>query len=628
LFINVRIINHRETPLDLRLNWHLEFNLMPSWFGGWPNGEDAVVFEDGLLLAYDYDRFRPFRWGVACGSTIKTKKYSVETMENPSVRGEMKDFHTLQYDLTVGPNQELEIPFAISAENQTGYPEARDRLIALIDSGNNVFKLKVAAYEKDAFEGVQLECSDPWFVEAFQVAKANLIILMADLRPFLGAYLYAGIPEYVQLFGTDTAYSIPGIVSAGFANAAEDALTQLGLKAKILCGRVPHEITTNGRVFHPGNTQETSQFAIACWDYFKWTGDMEFLEWVYPLCQEGVLDYSPAHWDADLDYYLDGNSMIERPGMGDEKLDSVCYFCRAILVIAEMADVLGWSGEGNRYRDLANTLRSAINEDWWMESESLFADSLEEDHTQKMDGHWIIAIPMESNVADREHGVRALRRIEKDWVNQWGMVHTREKEDLVWTLPTGVLANGEFNYGHADTGTWLLKQIATTMEHKSWGTFKELIPEGLSFVQLWSPAMFLQGVIEGIFRIDPRANDNRVILRLPRLSREWSHATLKDVIIGSHTINLDLRDCSEGRPQKITLTHHTGDTDLKVEMELLMSAADLPIKVVGGADVHSHYKEIYEHSVLKLELVLATRQQVEVRITADEVIVGFAMVAP
>src|SRR5256885_12572497 len=47
-------------------------------------------------------------------------------------------------------------------------------------------------------------------------------------------------------------------------------------------------------IFHPGNTQETPQFAAACYDYFRWTGDSAFLRQVYPLCKEGV-DRSEEH---------------------------------------------------------------------------------------------------------------------------------------------------------------------------------------------------------------------------------------------------------------------------------------------------------------------------------------------
>ena len=36
--------------------------------------------------------------------------------------------------------------------------------------------------------------------------------------------------------------------------------------------------------------------AAACWDYFRWTGDIAFLRQMYSLCKEGLDDYMPAVW--------------------------------------------------------------------------------------------------------------------------------------------------------------------------------------------------------------------------------------------------------------------------------------------------------------------------------------------
>ncbi|MGQ9674552.1 MAG: alpha-L-rhamnosidase-related protein [Chloroflexota bacterium] len=619
LFINLNIANLRNTPVLLQLRLDVEFNLMPSWFSGWANGEDVVFYKDGLLFAYD--KYWSGQWGVVCGSNLQPSSYLIDcTIDDPKVPTEKKRTHSLEYDLRIGSRESITVPFLVSAENRRGYPAAHDRFNRWVGNHQVAMQDKITRYQMAILDGVRFECSESWFAKAYQVAKANLKILMADLRPFVGPYLLAGIPEYVQLFGTDTCYSIPGIVSVGFHDVAREALFQLGSKAGTQCGRVPHEVTTNGRIFHPGNTQETSQFAMANWEYFKWSGDRSYLEWVYPLCQEGVLDYSPAHWDTDLDYYLDGNGVVERPGMGDEKLDVVVYFCRALFVLADMAEVLGYVAERQRYLELARLLREAINEDWWMEEESLFADSLEEDHTQKLDGHWIVATPMEADIADLEKGVRALQRIENDWVNEWGLVHTREKEELVWTLPTGVLAVAEFNYGNADRGTWLIRQIARTMEFSALGTFKELIPEGLSFVQLWSPAMFLQGVIEGIFGLDPRAYANKIALR-PKLPNEWSYARLKNLKVGGHELSVDLANTENGLPRQATLVHHGGDAELTIQYDMFVDR-DVGVATPAGRTVAAVPVNLRGGRAVRLEFELAPQHQVKISLDDGQITVS------
>ena len=48
--------------------------------------------------------------------------------------------------------------------------------------------------------------------------------------------------------------------------------------------------------------------------------------------------------------------------------------------------------------------------------------------------------------------VVSARRAEGGWLNEWGMVHTREREERVWTLPTGLLALAAFQHGRQPPG--------------------------------------------------------------------------------------------------------------------------------------------------------------------------------
>ena len=170
--------------------------------------------------------------------------------------------------------------------------------------------------------------------------------------------------------------------------------------------------------------------------------------------------------------------MVERPGMGPEKLDVTCYLYQALLDLAEMAEALGREGEIAKPRELAALLRERFNRDWWLEDEGLFADSLDDQGSPQLAGHWTVAVPMEVGIADPEKGRRALARIEREWVNEWGMVHTRGSDTRVWTLPTGVLAMGEFRYENVAMGLRLLKDICSTLRRGMLGSYSELIPDG------------------------------------------------------------------------------------------------------------------------------------------------------
>lgn len=361
----------------------------------------------------------------------------------------------------------------------------------------------------------------------WRIARHNMQQLIADY-PDIRPYFLAGIPEYPQLFGCDTTYSIPGLMGAGYHAMSRSALLALAEYAQRACGRVPHEITTNGRVFHAGNAQETPQFAVACADYLAWSGDIDTIRQLYPLCVEGMVHFEGVltgrHWPY-------GDGMVERHGMGPFKLDSVAYLYHALQALMVMADAIGDEVARMQWRDAASTLATRFEAAWWMEEEGLYADSLQRDGTPQLEGHWTAVVPGHTGLAEPTRRQRVYQRIKREFVNQWGLVHTRDREELVWTLPTGLLALEAFAQGDVETGLHLLRNIGVTSEHGSLGLFKELIPQGICFVQLWSTGLFAQGVTQGLFGLAPDATKRHLAID-PQLPADWPEMTLRDIACG------------------------------------------------------------------------------------------------
>jgi hypothetical protein len=361
----------------------------------------------------------------------------------------------------------------------------------------------------------------------WQIARHNMQHLIADY-PDIRPYFLAGIPEYPQLFGCDTTYAIPGLMGAGYHAMSRSALLALAEYAQRACGRVPHEITTNGRVFHPGNAQETPQFAVACADYLAWSGDVETIRQLYPLCVEGMAHVAGVlkgrHWPY-------GDGMVERHGMGPFKLDSVAYLYHALQALMIMAEVLGDDAAAHTWRDAAAQLATRFEQEWWIEDEGLYADSLQRDGTPQLDGHWTAVVPGHTGLAEPTRRQRVYQRMMRDFVNQWGLVHTRGREELVWTLPTGLLALEAFAQSDVETGLHLLRNIGVTSEHGSLGLLKELIPQGICFVQLWSTGLFAQGITQGLFGLAPDATKRHLALD-PQLPADWPEMALRDIACG------------------------------------------------------------------------------------------------
>ncbi len=347
----------------------------------------------------------------------------------------------------------------------------------------------------------------------WRVAHHNLGALVAQY-PGMPQYALAGIPEYPQFFGCDTTYSVPGLLAAGFASVALSALDGLAYRARAACGRVPHEITTNGRVYHPGNTQETPQFAVACWQYICWTGDRDAARRWYAVCVEGM-----AHVAGVLDgsQWPSGDGMVERHGMGPFKLDSVCYIIQALDALAPWATLLEQHADATRWAEARQHLATRFDTAWWMADAGLYADSLQRDGARQLDHHWTAIVPVQTNAAPHARQQAIYATVKRTLTNSWGLVHTGETEPSVWTLPTGLLALAACAQGDSRYAEILLKHIGQTARHGSLGLLKELIPEGMCFVQLWSAALYCQGVVEGLLGLVPNLPARRITLT-PRIA--------------------------------------------------------------------------------------------------------------
>src|SRR5512146_2277601 len=103
----------------------------------------------------------------------------------------------------------------------------------------------------------------------------------------------------------------------------------------------------------------------------------------------------------------------------------------------------------------------------------------------------------------------------------------------------------------------MLHQLSATLDHGSIGMYHELIPEGLSFLQLWSGATFLRGAVEDLMGVQVQADLHAVRLA-PQLPAGWEEAELERLSFGGHTITVRTTSTS------LTVTHLSGQVPLIV----------------------------------------------------------------
>jgi hypothetical protein len=530
----------------LEVTAHLKF--LGCWFGGQPATGGTYAMSDALVLGHDQGLPA---WGIALGAAVPPDNTQVA----PNERGATV---TLEYRFTLEPGASRVWLLLLCVSQDGGEAAATARWRERIDGAATHF-----ADDDDPLAGLpRLASEDGDLARDVALAQANLRLLEADNRE-LGLYFLAGLPEYPQLFGCDTAYSIPGAVAAGFTITTRSALMSLARYATQACGRVPHEITTNGRIFHPGNIQETPQLTIAVWDYLRWTGDLDLVRQLFPTLREGLTAYLPAIGGPDPRYPI-GDGMVERLGMGSRKLDSACYHIAGLRVLARLAAALD-EPDAAGYVTTADAVQRDFERDWWLEEAGLYADSMHTDGRLQLDGHWTQVLPVQLGLASPERAEQVLARIEETFVNQWGLVHTRGREELVWTLPTGLLALAAFKMGRAERGLALARSIAQTAHHGTLGTFKELIPEGLCFVQLWSAALYLQVIFEGLLGLQPDALAHALTIT-PALPPDHPPVSVRGLRVGAHQVTLTITpgilelDHLAG-PQALTV-HYSGTSDM------------------------------------------------------------------
>lgn len=569
LFSYLSIHNDTDHERKITVIFSGRVNLRPGWRTGFENGLDIVEYQDGRIMGSD-SSMRD-KWAVIFGSNQNPSSHSIED-----------NIGQLSYVVNLPASGDVELKFLILGEHQTGLEEIRSNFGHFMAQGNGLIEQRESAYSEVLSDGPQFRCSNKQVNNAFRLAKANIMMLTSDAYPYLDApVLVAGIPDYPQVFGNDGAYSTTGAVAASFKDSARGTLATLARFAMQQEGRVPHEIVLSGKVVSSGNVQETPQLAIACLEYYNWTGDRTFLEEIYPICKQGI-NYTLQRNVQDDKLYPKGNSIMESPDMNHPNIDSACYLYEAFKSLAEMARHLGHYNEQEEYLRKAEALRKSFNIDWWNSEEEMWADSLV-DGTHRMKGDWVVAIPMETGIAEPAKANTALQKIEKAWVNKWDM-RPRFNQSRFSACPfqNGILSIAAFNYHNVSLGWERLKLTARVpAEFGMLGAFENTTSPADDILQLWGPAPFLETVISGLVGIRPVASEHRVEI-FPKLPHDLDFFDLNDVEFGEHVLDINWKQ-DHGR-QFFAIEHRQGKSKLEVLFRISMdgdiiSVNDNPMKV-------------------------------------------------
>jgi glycogen debranching enzyme len=586
MVINYTFKNTSDTKIELDLNFIARTDLSPVWFSKENNiidASDSVTWDDAnsVFSAFDINN----SWFAVWGSNVPAAGHTLDGDEAPVTKGPGKSTG-VQYGITIKPGESVTSIFLVSGSNSS-LESAMSVFNDLKLNYKNLLENKVIYY-KEIENRASIDIPDKKLQEAFNWGKINTEWLVSDLNG-IGRFMGAGAIEYPWLFGCDNSYATQGLVCIGNPELAESTLRLIKNVSERVNGngRIIHEMSSNGFVGNKGNTQETPHFAIAVWNVFQWTGDIDFLKEMYPYIKQGI-KWLLTDMDSNHNMFPDGYGIMEVRGLNAELIDVSVYTQQALEVASKMANILNEPDIQSDYSNKAELLKDKINKQFWDESEGSYCDfygtrdqaihvvngaieqlnltstdsknSQQTDEKQKFyaqllekysklpadtskgwftNKNWVISTPVEVGIAPRDKAIRVLDKVQKEDCGPYGPYLSAIEGKYMMTIATGVQAMAEATYGRTDESLRYVDKIAETFGMALPGSISEMMPDYGCPAQGWTIYGLARPLVNHIFGIEPDAF-NKTISVDPHLPTGWNNLSISNLQIGKNTISLGI----------------------------------------------------------------------------------------
>ncbi len=590
ILIQFVIKNNTQENIESNVKFIGHTNLRPTWLGERSNmvdTKDIAIFEETYWMVKDSLN----SWYTVFGAD--QVPVSSKNLKNPSKPNGVSN--SLEYVVEIPANSTKTLNFTI-AGSYISREEAIMGHHTILKNFVPLVKEKKSRYEQLAKQS-KLTIPDKHLQDTFEWLKYNCDWLVRTI-PEIGTGIGAGIPDYPWYFGVDSEYALKGYMAIGQNEIVKKAIALLDSVSMAANnnGRILHEMSTNGVVFNKGNINETPQFASLIWEIYKWNGDKEFLENYFPTIKKG-LKWLLEENDDNKNLFPDGFGMMEIHGLDSEMIDVASYTQRAFADAALIAKELNKPEMAVEYQQLADQLKEKINTQFWSDTFQSYADFIGTDEQalhliedalvradtlnkpwavdelkatkQQILSHpskeprpfvlyhnWVANTPMEMGIADSSKAISALNNA-KQFTNPFGVFVTGIDRDesagkddgsfkgskvfsytgAVMTLPTGVQAVAENNYGRPDLALEYLKRMSRTFSYALPGSIYEVSPDYGMMTQAWNIYAFAVPIINQFFGIKPMAHKKTISIE-PQMPKEWDNASLENVKVGDNEISI------------------------------------------------------------------------------------------
>lgn len=580
LIVQYRFRNSSDRARRLRLRLSVKTDLRPGWSSeklGIRDGQDVVAWrpDEDIFVAKDTDN----PWFCVWGALLPAAQ--TRPIEHPA------PIHTAGrgvtaasgYTITVGPHATSNLTIVFSGSNLSE-TDAVASYHRLAEDPSRLLAGKEGFY-RSITDRARITLPDRHLQEVYDWSRIDVAWLLRDV-PGVGRGVSAGFMEYPWWFGTET-YTLQALIATGDFDPVKDTLRLLRDESYKVNrnGRIAHEITPDGQVTNPGNTQETAQFIMTVGKMFEWTGDRAFAREMYPEVTRGI-DWLMGTMDRNGDLFPEGYGITEILGLNSEVIDVAVYTQQALEAAATIAAAMHDRDREDRYRKLAFELKQRINERFWIAGDGTYGDIYgspsqavsaiegsirqielkraneltprdkaliahyervkaqdsvmpDQERAWIINDNWVIATPMETGIAPRARAIGLLDKIRRENTGEYGPYLSAVQRQAMMTISTGVEAVAETRYGRIDQAMGYVDRIAETFNRVSPGTMSEMMPDHGCFTIAWTAYGIVLPLIEGVFGIHPRADDKTILFE-PRLPAGWEDISIADLPVGTNVI--------------------------------------------------------------------------------------------
>lgn len=595
LVVEYTIQNISEQNRKLILELNLDVNLMPVWLGersGMIDQQDTLAkFDKEKSILYFRDKGNTWFTGIGLDNNQTLFSHLKKTTYND--KG-ITGVTTLRCDIP--SKKSFTYRFYISG-SLSGTKEIESNIRTAGSQLSTLFASKKNRYESIE-KMAEIIIPDKLLETAYTWGKYSTDWLVRDV-PGLGRGMSAGLPDYPWFFSNDQASTFLSLVGTRQPQLFYDSfsmLKRISDQANDSCGRIIHEVSSNGVVYDKGRMEESQLYTIAAWQIFNWTGNMDFLKENYAFAKR-TWKWLQQH-DTNHDGYIEGYGGAEIEGLNEEMLDVQVNTVEFLDILSKMALIFNDSFDASIYAQKSKMLKDQINKDWWIESENRYADfittkakalkiiddalakrvrkgrndwagiklnKLKEQiltNTYPYKGYVVYynpsgLQPMLEGMTDTIRAKQMLRSA-SFFNNKYGgyitgierpdditLDESKFQKDSVFTYNRAVmsgvtssLAVAAVQFGMPDTALMYLHKTLNSFSYATPGTTYEVSPDYGMFVQAWNVTGINTLLIQYFFGVKPDGYKKEINLHI-QLPTAWKYAILNNLIVSDTRLSIN-----------------------------------------------------------------------------------------